>query len=278
MTLVPETAKPSNPSGTAIWDEHADWWKRTFTKGADPEYDLEIIPIVVRELAACSRILDIGCGEGQVARALMEAGASSSLEAAPTRRVIGLDPAFAQLGYALQGQDALDGLAYVQAAGEALPFADDTFDGAFCCLSIEHADDADLVLEEAARVLCPGGRFLLLINHPMYQGPESGFIDDQILGERYWRVGPYLVEQVSVEEVDSNVSIPFAHRPLHRYINPLAERDVVMTAMFEPPPLPEFLTSSIAPELEGTIPRLLVMRFDSRPSVPAALASRTAMS
>lgn len=260
------SARASNPTGTAVWDDHAEWWKRTFTKGADPEYDLEIIPIVIRELGSCQRILDIGCGEGQVARAL---ASSSNAGGSPSPEVVGIDPAFLQLRYAVEEDHVPSGPSYLQGAGEALPFPAEVFDGALCCLSIEHADDADLVLEEVARVLCAGGVFLLLINHPMYQGPDSGFIDDQILGERYWRVGPYLVEQVSVEEVDANVSIPFAHRPVSRYVNPLASRGVVMTAMFEPPPLPEFLASSIEPELEGSIPRLLVMRFEKRPPVAA---------
>jgi SAM-dependent methyltransferase len=271
MSAMESTGHAVNPTGTVIWDEHAEWWKRTFTKGADPEYDLEIIPIVVRELAVCQRILDIGCGEGQVARAL-----ASSTIAGSTPEVVGIDPAFLQVRYALEEPHVPSGPAYLQGAGEALPFPSGVFDGAFCCLSIEHADDGDLVLEEVGRVLCTGGVFLLLINHPMYQGPESGFIDDQILGERYWRVGPYLVEQVSVEEVDANVSIPFAHRPLSRYINPLAAKGVVMTAMFEPPPLPEFLANSIAPELEGSIPRLLVMRFEKRPAVVAPRLARGA--
>jgi SAM-dependent methyltransferase len=271
MSAMQERGRASNPTGAVIWDEHANWWKRTFTKGADPEYDLEIIPIVVRELASCQRILDIGCGEGQVARALAMSDVGGS---AP--EVVGIDPAFLQVRYAVDEGGDGNRPSYLQGAGETLPFAKDAFDGAFCCLSIEHADDADLVLEEVARVLCPGGTFLLLINHPMYQGPESGFIDDQILGERYWRVGPYLVEQVSEEEVDANVSIPFAHRPLNRYINPLSSRGVVMTAMFEPPPLPEFLANSIEPELEGSIPRLLVMRFEKRPPVtPPRLKSRS---
>ena len=71
MTMMPGSDGP-NPSGAALWDEHSEWWRRTFTKGADPEYEGEIIPIVVRELGSCTRILDIGCGEGQVARALVE--------------------------------------------------------------------------------------------------------------------------------------------------------------------------------------------------------------
>lgn len=272
MSAMEERERAVNPSGSAIWDDHAAWWKRTFTMGADPEYDLEIIPIVVRELAQCQRVLDIGCGEGQVARALAAVEQSGQF-----LEVVGIDPAFLQIRFARSSPHPSDGPSYLQGAGEALPFASNSFDGAFCCLSIEHADDADLVLEEAARVLCPGGVFLLLINHPMYQGPDSGFIDDQILGERYWRVGPYLVEQVSVEEVDANVSIPFAHRPLNRYVNPLAASGAVMTAMFEPPPLPEFLANSIEPELEGSIPRLLVMRFEKRPAVAAPRLRRSAI-
>jgi SAM-dependent methyltransferase len=259
MSQMPGSGGP-NPSGAALWDEHASWWKRTFTKGADPEYDGEIIPIVVRELSGCHRILDIGCGEGQVARALADAGSGGR---APV--VVGLDPSYLQIRNALAEPHA--GVSYLQGGGERLPFPDAVFDGAFCCLSIEHADDPDAVLAEAARVLVPGGRFLLLINHPIHQGPDSGFIDDRILGERYWRVGPYLRESVIVEEVDADVSIPFSHRPLHRYINPLAAKDVVMTAMFEPPPIAEFLEGSIEPEFEAWIPRLLAMRFEHRPAV-----------
>ena len=45
---------------------------------------------------------------------------------------------------------------------------------------------------EVARVLEPGRKFLLLLNHPLLQAPGSGWIDDHILEEQYWRVGQYL--------------------------------------------------------------------------------------
>jgi ubiquinone/menaquinone biosynthesis C-methylase UbiE len=238
-----------------LWDAHARWWKATFTEGADIEYEREILPLIARELEGCLRVLDVGCGEGQVARVV--AGGHHEIE------VVGIDPSLRQLENA---QDRhTDRIQLIQGAGERLPFVDRSFDGVVCCLAIEHAVDADTVLHEIARVLAPGGRFLLLVNHPMYQGAGSGFIDDQILGERYWRVGPYLTESVNVENVDNGVALPFAHRPLSRYLNPLAERDVLLVRMFEPPPLAEFLEDSIDPELEGAIPRLLAMRFEYRP-------------
>ncbi|MCU1491803.1 MAG: methyltransferase family protein [Acidimicrobiaceae bacterium] len=239
----------------ADWDELAPWWKATFTGGADPEYDLEILPIVRNALAGCRRVLDLGCGEGQVSRAV-------SAEIGRGAVVVGLDPSAAQLANAWVAGGPPQ---YVRGKGEQLPFADGTFDGVCCCLVIEHADDVDAVLAEVARVVAVGGRFVLLVNHPLYQGPASGLIDDRILDERYWRVGPYLTESRGPEEVDPGVAVVFAHRPLSRYINPLAAADLVLVEMLEPPPRRELLEGSPAPELEGAIPRLLAMCFERRP-------------
>lgn len=244
----------SERAGRELWDRYAPWWKSTFTDGADVEYEEEILPLVASELSGYSRVLEIGCGEGQVARRLAHAGA---------RQVIGLDPSSGQLSFARTAPH--EKVRYVQGAGEALPFSSHSIDAVLCCLSIEHANDVDAVLGEVARVLRQGGRFLLLVNHPMFQGPGSGFVDDEILGEHYWRVGPYLDEVVTLEQVDSMVKIPFAHRPLSRYVNPLSELGLLMTKMFEPKPPVDFLSNSIDPALEGAIPRLLAMRFEHGP-------------
>jgi SAM-dependent methyltransferase len=243
-------------SASDLWDAHSIWWKTTFTDGADPEYAGEIVPLVTAELSHCARLLDLGCGEGQIARAVgREPG---------ERRIVGIDPSWLQVS---NGAAAGGGVTYLLGQGERLPFVDESFDGICCCLAIEHSEDGDALLAEVARVLAPGGRFLLLVNHPMYQGPQSGFVDDQILGERYWRVGPYLTEGVTVEEVDAGIEIPFYHRPLSRYINPLAAHDLLLSQMFEPPPIPAFLVGSLDPELEGAIPRLLALRFEYRPTI-----------
>ena len=50
-------------------------------------------------------------------------------------------------------------------------------------------------IDEVARVLEPGGRFILLLCHPLLQAPGSAWIDDRILGEMYWRVGAYLGDE-----------------------------------------------------------------------------------
>jgi SAM-dependent methyltransferase len=250
---------PAAAARRGVWERQAGWWQATFTDGADPEYELEILPTITEELAGCRRILDLGCGEGQVTRHLLAS------ELAP-QLLVGMDVSAAQLENATKGfAGATLTAPLVRAEGERLPFEDDSFDGVVCSLVIEHTEDVDAVLDEVARVLAPGGRFLLLVNHPLYQGSGSGFVDDQILGEHYWRVGPYLVEDVSWEEVDPGVLIPFAHRPLSRYVNPLAAHDLLLTNMLEPAPLEQFLRTSLDPALESAIPRLLAMRFEHRP-------------
>ena len=236
--------------GPTPWEEHAHWWRTTFTRGADPEYELQLLPLLASHLGGCRRLLDIGTGEGQVVRHLIAADRREL--------VVGLEPAAAQITNA---RLAGGGPRYVRGAGEALPFPSASFDGVCCCLVIEHTVDPDALLAEAARVLAPGGRFVLLVNHPAFQGPDSGLVDDHILGERYWRVGPYLTEGVTVEEVDPGVRIAFSHRPLSRYVNPVAAAGCHLIAMEEPAPLPEFLAASVDAVLEAAIPRILLLVF-----------------
>ncbi len=233
------------------WDELAEWWRETFTSGADVEYEQQILPLAAELLTGRHLVLDLGTGEGQLARHLVRA--------AKGRRVVGIDPSGRQLANA---RLASGGPVYARATGEALPFRDSCFDAVACCLVIEHATDADALIAEAARVLAAGGAFLLLVNHPVVQGPGSGLIDDKLLEERYWRIGPYLNESSSEEEVDPGVRIRFAHRPLSRYVNPACEAGLVLTRLEEPAPPFDFLTDSLDLELESAMPRLCAMRFE----------------
>ncbi len=231
------------------WEDHAEWWQREFTDGVDPEYTEQILPLAESWLAGFERVLDIGTGEGQVARRLHQANGS---------RVVGLDPTVGQVAEARRRGPQVT---YVRAGASALPFADASFDAAVACLVFEHIDDLDEALAEAARVLRPDGRFLLFLNHPLLQTPGSGWIDDQILDppEQYWRIGPYLSEGSTMEQVEAGVFIRFVHRPLSRYLNTMVACGLAFERMLEPPPPPGFLAR--APEYgdAATIPRLAVL-------------------
>jgi SAM-dependent methyltransferase len=229
------------------WDTHAGWWQRHFTDGADPEYEEQILPLAAEHLDGATRVLDVGCGEGQVARRAAALGAW----------VVGLDPTAGQVAAAVE---RAGGPHYARSAAEALPVATAAFDAVVVCLTLEHLDPFEPAIEEIARVLAPAGRFVCFLNHPLLQAPGSGWIDDHILEEQYWRVGPYLTDDVAMEEVAPGVRLPFMHRPLSRYINVMSDSGLLVEHMDEPPPPPGFLLQ--APEYgeAASIPRLLVLR------------------
>ena len=229
------------------WETHAGWWQHHFTAGADPEYEEQILPLAEAHLVDATRLLDIGCGEGQLARRLATRGVS----------VVGVDPTAGQLRAAVTRGG---GVRYVRGAAEALPFAGGTFDAAVICLTLEHLDPFEPAVHEVARILAPGGLFCLFLNHPLLQAPGSGWIDDHILEEQYWRVGPYLPDDVAMEEVAPGVRLPFMHRPLSRYINVMADRGLLVERMEEPPPPPGFVAQAAEYAEVATIPRLLMLR------------------
>ena len=134
------------------------------------------------------------------------------------------------------------------------------------CLVFEHIDDLDAAIAEVARVLRPGGRFLFLLNHPLLQTPGTGWIDDQVLDppEQYWRIGPYLIETETIEEVEQGVFIRFVHRPLSRYLNTAADLGLVLAHMEEPAPPPGFLARAQEYMDAASVPRLLFLRLERR--------------
>lgn len=233
--------------GDDPWERHAQWWQDRFTDGVDAEYEEQILPIVEDYLAGYGRVLDIGTGEGQVARRVAATGAGP---------VIGLDPTVGQLGVAVARGG---GVRYARAAAERLPVASASIDAVVACLVFEHLPDHVAPLREVSRVLRPGGRFVLLLNHPLLQTPGSGWIDDHILEEQYWRVGPYLHDDVTLEELEPGVVLPFVHRPLGRYVNTMIESGLLLARMDEPAPPPGFLARAPEYLAAASIPRLLVL-------------------
>jgi SAM-dependent methyltransferase len=288
------TALPHDPSqplpveAQQLWEVNAGWWQRSFTEGADPEYREQIVPLLSELLteAAPATVLDIGCGEGQLSRV--------AARLPGVRFVAGVDPTSSQLEAALERQpgardsgtgdraagdpetrdpetrDHGDGrsgpgparVEYARATATALPFSDGSFDAAFACLVFEHIEGVMEAIAEVGRVVRPGGSFLLFMNHPLLQVPGSGWVDDDILGEQYWRIGPYLAENHAVEEVDKNVWIPFVHRPLSVYVNALAAAGMYLTRMTEPAPPPGFLEKAEEYRRAAGFPRLLVLRAE----------------
>ncbi|HZT76933.1 MAG TPA: class I SAM-dependent methyltransferase [Vicinamibacterales bacterium] len=98
------------------------------------------------------RLLDIGCGDARFT-------ADASLRA----RVVGVDASKRALGHA---RELAPSARFLASGAAALPFRSNTFDIVTLLDVIEHIPDADesRVIDEAWRVLRPGGRLVVSTN------------------------------------------------------------------------------------------------------------------
>ena len=113
---------------------------------------------VLSHLQSCGQtvqghVLDAGCGGGGMPVSFAEEAASVT--------ALDLVNRFGDAGVRLTGERGIGNLRFLQADGQYLPFASDTFDWVFSHAVIEHVADAPRYLRECGRVLKPGGRMYL---------------------------------------------------------------------------------------------------------------------
>lgn len=106
-------------------------------------------------LAAGSRVLDVGCGQGEntleIARVLQSRGGSAE-------QVHGLDVSEERVGVAKEkAEEAQLNVSFSQGSATELPFEDDSFDVAVASQVLHHVTDPLAALKELQRVVRPGG-------------------------------------------------------------------------------------------------------------------------
>lgn len=103
------------------------------------------LEMVEATVPRASKVLDVGCGTGEMAGKLMRRG----------YEVWGLDLAESMIRYA---RDRCASDRFEVGDIEHIPFADNTFDAVVCLGVIEYLDTDEQALREIRRVLKPGGR------------------------------------------------------------------------------------------------------------------------
>ncbi len=192
--------------------EHGDFGRR---------YVLDPLMLPLALSRAPQSALDVGCGEGRFCRMLAARGVQTT----------GLDPTPSLIAAARQRDP---GGAYVEAGGEALPFADAHFDLVVSYLSLIDIPDFEAAIAEMARVLKPGGALLIAnLNGFNTAGAERGWLWDAAGGLIAYPVDHYL-EPRAIWTEWRGINIQNHHRPLSAYMQALLGAGLRLTHFAEP--------------------------------------------
>ena len=191
------------------WERHAaDWTRWAREPGHDSYWRfhrdsfLELLPPPGR------LTLDVGCGEGRLARDLKERG----------HNVRAFDASPALVEAAREAEPLLE---VTQADAGALPVEDGASDLVVSFMVLMNLDDLEGVVHEAARVLDPGGHFCVAITHPINTAgkfetrePDSPFV----ITESYFEA-----HRNDLRAERDGLTMPFVdlHRPLQDYAEAL---------------------------------------------------------
>jgi SAM-dependent methyltransferase len=211
----------------AAWDDHAaDWVAWARSPGHDyywrfhRDIFLDLVP------AAARATLDLGCGEGRLARDLSRLGHS----------VVGVDRSPAMIAAARAASPAIR---FEVADAVALPFPDESYDCVVAFMSLQDIQDLEGVVGEAARVLAEGGRLCFAVVHPLN---SAGKFASNEADAPFVIAGSYLDRSsYSDWQMRDGLQMTFVseHRSIAAYTGALASAGFLIERLAEPA-LPEY--------------------------------------
>lgn len=147
----------------ARYDSAADWYV-----GFARDWAADARPFLPGDMSG-QRVLDMGCGLGELSHVLTRRGAS----------VTAVDISAKMLEYAAdrEAEEPL-GIRYLVGDVTTAEWWDgELFDGVVCNMALMDIDDLDAALSTAARVLHAGGWFSYSLLHPCFPGLRDGASD-----------------------------------------------------------------------------------------------------
>jgi ubiquinone/menaquinone biosynthesis C-methylase UbiE len=211
----------------------ADWWDAHAGVVGDFYHQHLILPAFLDALGAAADlpILDIGCGSGTSSRVLARQGA----------HVVGVDLSPTLIERA-RAREALQphGITYVVANAAYLPmFSDESFACVTANTVLMDAADGAALLQESARLLQPGGRFVASLLHPCFEVPGHSDWASEVtptgtrLMRRVWRYRePFSTPGYLAD--DQPAPIMRYHRPLSWYAARLRDVGLLIDTLDEP--------------------------------------------
>ncbi len=165
-----------NSSADRGWDPVAEWYDKLVGESGSDYHKNVILPAALRLLAAKpgESVIDVCCGQGVLARPLLESGIG---------KFTGVDasPRLIDAAKARHGKDPRVSFIIADACKPG-SWTDASHDAATCIMAVHDVPDATALFANISRALKPGGRALFVFMHPCFRIPKKthwGFDNDQ---------------------------------------------------------------------------------------------------
>src|SRR5262245_30884598 len=251
------------------WDTNARFWDERMAEGNDFFISL-VWPSVEKLLSPLpgEKLLDIACGNGLTSRRLAQAGAN----------VVAFDFSEEMIGAARtrSGDSQIDYRVVDATDADALrALGSGTFDGALCNMALMDMADIRPLMNAAASLLRPGGRFVFSIMHPCFNSPsivQMGELEDRegaIVTTYSVKISRYLTPytQVGLAMHGQPIPHPYFHRPLGILLQDMFNAGFTLDALEERAFSSEYSGGSTPFSWSGMfseIPPVLVCRLSLR--------------
>jgi ubiquinone/menaquinone biosynthesis C-methylase UbiE len=213
------------------WGGVAEWYDQLVGDSGSEYHREVVIPGTLRLLAlqAGESAVDIACGQGVLCRALDERGV----------KMTGVDAATELIAAARQRSG--EAIRYLTGDARNLSFLPDArFAAAACVLAIQNIHPIAPVFAGVARLLVPGGKFVVVMMHPCFRGAkETSWGWDDANKVQYRRVDRYLMPRktpiVTHPGSDPNSYTWTFHKPIGEYVKCLRTAGLLIDAIEEWP-------------------------------------------
>jgi ubiquinone/menaquinone biosynthesis C-methylase UbiE len=226
-------SKKINSQNTS-WGKVAKWYSGHLSK-EDTYHNKVIMPNLLRllDLQKTDTVLELGCGEGIFTREISSAAKS----------VTGLDLSSELIKIAKEKAKAekKNNIDYVVASAHQSNLPNAHFDKAIIILALQNMREFNETVAELNRVLKPGGKAFLVLNHPAFRitGKSHWQFDDQ-KNLQYRRLDGYMTEVTNKidmkpgtqRKTKDQYTFSF-HRPLQIYFKSFQKNNLAVLRLEE---------------------------------------------
>ncbi len=211
------------------WHQVGDWYNNLVGSKGQYYHNHVVLPGVIRLLHLDSQdsLLDIGCGQGVLARHIQKSVLYTGVDAAPSL-----------IASAKQYDRSQTHEYFVADATKPLPLKPQIFTHVAIVLSMQNIEFPDRVMESIRPFVTRGTVVVLVLNHPGFRIPrQSSWGIDEENKLQYRKINRYMTPQkipITMHPGSGSSAMTWSfHQPISYYVTLFTSRNYMLSAMEE---------------------------------------------